>query len=191
MREVWILWVGQSLVCPETIARSELILVENFDPDYLVYEQAAALQRAGYARKVLIPVHVSTKPGQPDKRPYVMSRGLAELMSKLVMIREPTILPFQTNEPISLNAALQLRDYLLNEQLQSVIVVTPMFRSMRSDLVYQAVLVPAGIRVYCVPAAGLETPKNWTKSWHDIQEVTEQFLKLLFYRFYVLRHRLA
>jgi hypothetical protein len=72
-----------------------------------------------------------------------------------------------------------------------VIVVTPMFRSMRSDLVYQAVLVPAGIRVYCVPAAGLETPKNWTKSWHDIQEVTEQFLKLLFYRFYVLRHRLA
>jgi hypothetical protein len=190
-REGWVLWVGQSLVCPETIGHSDLILVENFDPDSLVYERAAALHHAGFATRVLIPIQVSNEPGQPDKRPYAMSKGLAQLMSRLVRIHEPKILPIQAIEPISLNAAYQLRDYLTREHLRSVIVVTPIFRSMRSYLVYQAVLAPAGIRVYCVPASGLEASENWTKSWHDIQEVTEQFLKLLFYRFYVLQTQLV
>jgi hypothetical protein len=190
-REVWTLWLGQSLVCPETMARSELILVENFDPDYLVYARAAELQLAGFATRVLITLPVSTQAGQLDKRPYAMSKGLAELLSGLVQIDRPTFLPIQTIEPISLNAAYQLRDYLLQANLRSVIVVTPVFRSQRSALVYQAVLAPAGIRVHCVPAAGWNTARNWTTSWHDIQEVAEQFLKLLLYRFYVLRHPLA
>ena len=29
-------------------------------------------------------------------------------------------------------------------------------------------------------------PDNWTSSWHGIQDVTEQFIKLQYYRFYVL-----
>jgi hypothetical protein len=191
MREVWVRWVGQSLVCPQTIGQSDLILVENFDPDYLVFQRTAELQHAGWATRVLIPIPVATDPGQPDKRPYVMSKGVAELMSKLARIHDPQIFPIRAIEPIRLNAAYQLRDHLTKEHLTSVIVVTPIFESMRSYLVYQAVLTLAGIRVYCVPVSGLETAENWTKSWHDIQEVVEQFLKLLFYRLYVLRNRLA
>jgi hypothetical protein len=189
--EVWALWVGQSLVCPQTIGKSDLILVENFDPDYLVFERAAELQHAGWATRVLVPVLVSNDSGQPDKRPYAMSKGLAELMAKLARMPDPQTVPIRVIEPIRLNAAYQLRDYLTKEHLMSVIVVAPIFESMRSYLVYQAVLTFAGIKVYCVPVSGLETAGNWTKSWHDIQEVAEQFLKLLFYRLYVLRNRLA
>lgn len=188
-RAVWILWVGQSLVCAETIRQSDLILIENFDPDYLVYERAAALRHAGFAARVLIPILVSPEPGQSEEGPYAMSKGLAELTSRLVGIDDPKILPIRAIEPISLNAAYQLRVYLTQEHLRSVIVVTPTFRSMRSYLVHQAVLAPVGITVHCVPDSRLETRENWTESWHDLAEITEQFLKLLFYRFYVLRNR--
>ena len=67
-----------------------------------------------------------------------------------------------------------------------VIVVTPAFRSRRSVLVYRTVLRPAGIEVHCVPVVGTYRPDNWTSSWHGIQDVTEQFIKLQYYRFYVL-----
>jgi hypothetical protein len=189
MRPVWILWVGQSLVCAETIGQSDLIVVENFDPDYLVYERAAAIHHAGFAARVLIPIHVSPEPGPLDAGPYAMAEGLAELTSRLVGIDDPEILPIRAIEPISLNAAYQLRDYLTREHLRSVIVVSPTFRSMRSYLVHQAVLAPVGITVHCVPDSRLETRENWTESWHDLEEITQQFLKLLFYRFYVLPNR--
>jgi hypothetical protein len=44
-------------VCPEEIAPSDIILVENFEPDYLVFKRAAALQLAGVASRafVLVP----------------------------------------------------------------------------------------------------------------------------------------
>jgi hypothetical protein len=42
-----------------------------------------------------------------------------------------------------------------------------------------------------VPVLGEKTAKNWTKTWHGIQDVTEQWLKLQYYRFYVLWGRLA
>jgi uncharacterized SAM-binding protein YcdF (DUF218 family) len=190
-RGVWILRIGQSLVCPEEIGQSDLILVENFDTDYLVFERAAELYKAGFASRVLIPTQVSANPDKPDKRPDTVSRGITELMSRLARIEDPEIIPIRAIEPISLNAAYQIRDFLTKEHLRSVIVVTSGYRSKRSYLVYHAVLPPAGIKVYCTPVFGLNTPANWTKTWHDIQEVTEQFLKLQFYRIYVLQNRSA
>jgi hypothetical protein len=190
-RGVWILRIGRSLVCPEGVGQSDLILVENFDPDYLVFERAAELYNAGFASRILVPIQVSPDPEKPDKRPYAVSRGITEMMSQLARIREPEIIPIRAIEPISLNAAYQIRDFLTKEHLRSVIVVTPGFRSERSYLVYHMVLAPAGIKVYCMPVFGLETPENWTKTWHNIQEVIEQFLKLLYYRFYVLWNRSA
>jgi hypothetical protein len=62
-----------------------------------------------------------------------------------------------------------------------MLVVTLGFRSQRSSLVYHAVLGPAGITVSCVPLFGEKTPKNWTQTWHGIQDVTEQWLKLQHY----------
>ena len=104
---------------------------------------------------------------------------------------EPEFIPIQEIEPISLNAAYQIRDFLTKVHLRSVIVVTDGFRSKRSALVYHAVLDPAGINVSCIPVFGQRTPKNWTETWHGIQEVAKQLLKLQYYRFYVLWARSA
>jgi hypothetical protein len=52
----WTLRIGQNLMCPEEIAPSDIILVENFEPDYLVFKRAAAFQLAGVASRVFVPV---------------------------------------------------------------------------------------------------------------------------------------
>jgi hypothetical protein len=176
--------VGRSLVCTEEIAPSDAILVENFDPSYLLFERAAALQQAGLSPRVIVPAQAS-EPGWERANP--VSSGIAELMSRLARVRNPEIIPIREIEPYSLNAAYQLRDFLAREHLRSISVIAPALRSRRAAIVYHAVLGPAGIRVYCVPVFGGHTPENWTTTWHGIQAVTEQFVKLQFYQLYVLR----
>jgi len=183
----WTEQVSRSLVCERSVGRSELAVVENFDPNYLLFERAAALLKAGFASRVLVPTPVWGEPAKPNP----VSQGIAEVMARVARLQEMELIPIRTIEPISLNAALQIRDFLTKAQLRSVIVVTPGFRSQRSLRVYQTVLAPAGIKVYCVPVFGERTAKNWTKTWHGIQDVTEQWLKLQYYRFYVLWGRLA
>jgi hypothetical protein len=178
----WSLWVGQSLVCAEEIRPSDILLVENFDPSYLVFERAAALRKAGWAPRVLVPTEASPDSGRVNR----VSQGIVELMARVARLPDPEILPIRILEPISLNAAYQVRDFLTTEHLRSVIVVTDGFRSKRSSLIYHAVLDAAGIQVSCVPVFGQRTPRNWSKTWHGLQEVTEQFIKLQYYRFYVL-----
>ena len=181
-REFWMLKIGQSLVCTEEMSPSDVILVENFDPRYLVFERAAALHKAGLAVRVLVPTDASRAP----ERANPVSQGIAELMARGARLHNAEILPIRIFEPVSLNAAYQIRDFLIKEHLRSVIVVTDGFRSKRSALVYHVVLDPAGIKVGCMPVFGERTPKNWTATWHGIEDVTEQFLKLQYYRFYVL-----
>ena len=72
----------------------------------------------------------------------------------------------------------QLRGFLVTEHLKSVLVVTPGFRSQRSSLVYHAVLGPASIAASCVPLFGEKTPKNWSQTWHGIQDIIKNWFKL-------------
>lgn len=174
--------LGQSLVCKEKMAPSDVILVDDFDADYLLFERAAQLQQQGLAPRVLVHALASHDP----ERPNALEQDIIELMAQMARLYRPEILPVQMIEPISLNAAYQIRDFLATTQPRSVLVVTPGFRSRRSFLVYQTVFAPAGIDVYCVPVFGTKTPQNWTTTWHGIQDVIEQFLKLQYYRFYVL-----
>jgi len=186
-RGFWTLRIGQSLVCTEEMSPSDVILVENFDPHYLVFERAAALHKAGLAVRIIVLTDASRDPERTDP----VSRGITELMARVARLQDPEILPIRIFEPVRLNAAYQVRDFLTKEHLRSVIVVTDGFCSQRSSLVYHAVLDPAGIKVGCVPVFGQKTTKNWTKTWHGIQDVIEQFLKLQYYRFYILWTRLA
>jgi hypothetical protein len=181
-REFWTMRIGQSLICTEQMGYSDIILVESIDPDYLLFERAAILHKAGFASRVLIPVQVAHE----SERANAVSIGIAELMTRVAQMQAPEIMPIRAIEPISLNAAYKIRDFLTKEHLRTVIVVTPGFRSKRSSLIYQAVLAPAGITVYCIPVFVGAAPENWSQTWHGIQEVTEQFLKLQFYRFHIL-----
>jgi hypothetical protein len=181
-RGFWVPTIGQSLVCEEAVGPSDVILVENFAPNYLLFERAAALQKGGFSARVLVLTQASRDPEVAN----TVSKGIAELMARLARIQNLEIIPIREIEPVSLNASYQIRDFLTKEHLRSVIVVTSGLRSRRSSLVYNAVLKPAGIRVYCTPVFGQHTPENWMDSWHGIEEVTRQFLKLEFYRLYVL-----
>ena len=51
---------------------------------------------------------------------------------------------------------------------------------------FKRVLGESGITVACVPVLRHTAPYSWAKTWHGIQGVTEQFIKLQSYRFYVL-----
>jgi hypothetical protein len=80
--------------------------------------------------------------------------------------------------------------FVEQERIRSVIVVS-LFRSRRSELVYGATLGRARITVSCEPVEGLQTVNTWTRSWHGVQNVAEQWAKLQYYRLYVLPFRLA
>jgi hypothetical protein len=181
-RRYWAPRVASSLVCTSETPHSDALLLENFDPDYLVFERAETLVRAGVASRVIVHVHASGEDGEPNG----VDRGIVELFAKIARLPQFEIVPIRQTEPISFNAAVQIRDALLEKQVRSVVVIAPGFRSRRSALVYRQVLTPAGIRVACDPVFGVYTPANWTETWHGIQGVIEHFTKLQYYRFWVL-----
>lgn len=188
---IWLAWVSRgflsvriakSLSCDERREHTQVLLLENFDPDYLVFERGTALYRAGVAPRIVVPV----QSGRKAEEPSAVSRGIANVMTEIAHMPNPELVPIDETEPVTLNAARQLREFLLRNQLTSVTVVAPGFRSRRSQMVYSWVFEPAGITVNCVPVFGPKTPQNWTDSWHGIQEVVLQFWKLQYYRFWVL-----
>jgi hypothetical protein len=181
-RGFWVPAIGRSLACTEDVRKSDIIVVENFDPTYLLFERAAALQRAGLSARVAVPVDTSPETQVAN----MISAGIAELMARVARVQNVEIIRIYETEPVTLNATYQIRDFLTTEHLRSVTVVTPGFRSRRSSLVYHAALERAGIRVSCVPVFGFHTRENWMDSWHGRQDVIQQFLKLQYYRFYVL-----
>ena len=93
-------------------------------------------------------------------------------------------MPVRAPEPIRLNIAMMIRDFLAKEKLRSMIIVTAGFRSKRSLLIYEA--VAPGVKVSCIPVFVRAHRDTWAISWHGVEEVTAQFFKLQFYRFYVL-----
>jgi hypothetical protein len=177
----WMPAMGRSLVCTGPAGQADAILIENFDPDYLLFERAQALHQAGSTSRVFVPAAADFD-GEPSK----VKIGFIEVMTRVARLDPPEIIPIHEVEPISLNAAKQIRAVLTREHIRSVMVLSPGLRSRRSLLVYHAVLGRAGIDVSCVPVFGQNTPENWPGTWHGIQEVTEQLLKLQYYRFYVL-----
>jgi len=180
-RGLWGPQIARSLLCTEDLSSSDAILIENFDPGYPLFQSAAALQQKGLAPRIFVPVEALLDTGAEN--PF--ARGLADLMAQYARLQDWKAIPFKEIEPISLNAAAQIRDELLADHIRSVIVVTPGSRSRRSALVYRTVLGGAGIRVHCHPVY-LKPPERWADTWHGMQDIAQQFLKLQYYRFYIL-----
>ena len=168
--------------CQEHLTPADTILIGNFDQDYLLFERAAALHNARYGSRVLVPTSSSEDPEAPT-----LEKAIADVMIRIAHLTSAETIPVrQQLEPISLNVAHQIRNYLRAEHIRSVLLVTSGFRARRAALIYKAILGEAGVAVSCVPVFGTTTPENWTRTWHGIQEVALQFLKLHYYRIYVL-----
>ena len=174
--------IADSLICDSSSAPSDAILVENFDHSYLVFETAARLRHAGVAPRVVVPVATYKDSSEVSG----VSLGVTRLMADMSHIGAIEVVPVREVEPISLNAAGDVRRFMEDERINSVVVVSPLFRSRRSALVYGATLGTRGIAVRCEPAQDSSDRETWTGSWHGMQNVAEQWLKLQYYRLYVL-----
>lgn len=180
-RSIWLRGIGHSLTCAEQSTRTDAILIDNFDWDYLLFEQAARMQRAGLSTRVIVPVRATTAASGTT-----VEEGIVEVMARSAHLQNVEPVDVYQSEPISLSVANQIRSFFTKEGIKSVALVTPGFRSVRSVLIYQTTLRGTDITVFCVPVFGSRTPDDWTGSWHGIQEVVLQFAKLQYYRFYVL-----
>jgi hypothetical protein len=178
----WTVAIGRSLVCEASLAPSDAILVETFDVDYLLFQRARDLRNAGFGARVLVPV--STDPGTSN--PNAVALGIADVMARVSRIGPIEIIPVREVEPITVNVLRDAQSFLDRERIRSLIVVTPLFRSRRSELVYAATLGRAGVTLHYQPVQGSRGVKTWTRSWHGMQEVMEQWLKLQYYRLFVL-----
>jgi len=183
----WTQAIARSLVCDHTATKSDAILVENFDPGYLPFERARELREAGLAMRVLVPVPVNSRTSDISN----VESKTTELLASLARLGTFDVVPFREAEPISLNAARDIQRFLESEHIRSVIVVSPLFRSRRSLLVYEATLGQAGIAVRCEPAGSTYDRAHWTETWHGLEDAAEQWLKLQYYRVYVLPFRLG
>jgi hypothetical protein len=177
-RGVWLEWISRSLVCVSGGASGQAIVLDYFDSDIGVFARGAQLQRGAGSIRALIPVTFSDEPFG-EAAAMEVARALARVsgLSNWQTIAVPA------SEPISLNVAYSVRDFLLSENITSVTLISPEFRSRRSDLIYRAVLEERDISVACLPTFRTE---KWTSRWHGIQDVTLQFMKLQYYRFWVL-----
>lgn len=181
----WTAAIGESLVCDANVTKSDAIVVDNVDGQYLPFEQAMALRRAGLASRVLVPVWKDEHTRQPN----AVALGITEVLASVAHLGPYELVPTLQREPISLNVARDVLAFVRSERIASVIVVSPLFRSRRSALVYSAILGPAGVHVSCAPLPRAVDGSEWTTTWHGVQEVAEQWLKLRYYRLYVLPFR--
>src|SRR5688572_30095258 len=133
-RPFWTVRLAQGLVCTEHAPNSDALLLENFDQDYLVFERAEVLRRSGLASRVLVPITASD-----GLKPNTVDAETAGVMARVAHLPAFEPIPIQLKEPISLNAAYQIRDFLLRKNVRSVVVVVPGFRSRGSTLVYRTV----------------------------------------------------
>ncbi len=179
----WAPAIGWSLACSGEASASDVILVENLEHGYLLFERAAELQQRGYGPRVLVLVHASNVASREFER---VPEGFASVMTEVSRLEDPELVPFKEAEPITLSAAHQVADVLRGSGVRSVLVVSAGFRSWRTHLSYRKALEPLGIEVHCAPVWGTQRPENWTQTWHGVQEVLLQGAKLLYYRAVVL-----
>jgi hypothetical protein len=174
-------WVATSLVCKEEIGPVDALLIEDFDHEYLLYERARLLGNAGTSSRVLVHVR-SDSPGTAN----AVAKGFVGVMTQIARLQDVEIVPVHEVEPITLNVASQMRTFLKKENIRSIALVTSGFRSKRSSLIYDQVMTDTGIDVHCVPVFARGGLRDWTETWHGIQNVAEQFSKLQYYRLFVL-----
>jgi hypothetical protein len=176
----WFVAIGRALICDES-ANGGTIVIDNLNYEYWSFRESADLQRRGLASTVLVTA-IANQEGEVATAAMEVTNAFA----RVARLSQWEIIPIREKEPISLNAAYQVRDFLLRRHITSVTLVSPALRSRRSDLIYRSVLGERGVATSCVPVPGTTTPDNWTRTWHGIQDVSLQFLKLQYYRLWMM-----
>jgi hypothetical protein len=178
---LWTRWLGESLVCQKEVRPADAILLDNLEMDYYLFPEARTLKRSGVSARVLVPTIAFLDLNGPS-----MSKDFVEVMARIARLGDVETIPVWEVEPISLNVAEQVGDFIKANHIESVMLVTPGFRSLRSYWTYDRVFKRQGVSLSCVPVFGPRTPANWSHTWHGVQEILLQFVKLQYYRLWIL-----
>lgn len=177
--------IAASLVCGEEAVTSDAILIENLEPEYLLFERSTQLLREGLASRVFVTVPASWNSPQPN----LVTVEVVRVNARVAQLPAPEIITVQPVEPISLSVAQQVRDYFVAQNIRSVLIVSTGFRSRRTTELHRKVFGDAGIRSSCVPVVDPRSIVGWARTWHGVQGVALEFIKLQYYRFYVMPFR--
>jgi len=96
--------VAESLVCDRSVVPSDAILGATFRSR--LGRKARNLRTSGIAERVLVPL-ATDRP-----QPATVALGVADLMARLSRLGALEIVPVGEVEPISLNAARDIRDFM-------------------------------------------------------------------------------
>lgn len=118
-RQWWNPGLGFALVCDSQFERPDLILIDNLDSNYLLLEKAAELKEKVVGEKVLIPVSASAR---NCEKPNLVTHEIAKIMIRVAGIETAEIIPIKQEEPITLNAARQVGDFLKGTNVKTILV---------------------------------------------------------------------
>jgi hypothetical protein len=180
-RRVWVPAIAQRLLCTEGNVTADALVLDNLDANYAIFKRAAQIQQAGKINRVFVSA-VLEGPDDIDAR-------VVDLMARVSGLHRWEVIATDETEPVALHAAMRVRRVLARENIRSIMLVSPGFRSRRTFLAYRSVLDGAAIGLECVPVIEEYRTVSWTGTWHGIQEVVLQLLKLEYYRLYVLPKR--
>lgn len=189
--KVWLTAMAVSLVHEDALEPADLILVEMAVlPAPGAIDYAASLYHRGYAPRIAVTRYVRSErlddagvevPRSLDKllQIYWADAGLDGSVVESV--------PIEVIDPVTLNSARQVAEYCRAHHVARVILVTSRFHSRRSTLSYARYMAPLGIEVRSRPPQGGLRPDNWWRTKDGILVVTQEYVKLLYYRAFVLR----
>jgi hypothetical protein len=177
----WSDMVRNALICADEGGGGETMVLDSLDLGYDLFKEAASIQSNGTAAQVFVPLVVSG-----DAESDMVAREVATTFARMARLARWEFILVPEVEPISLNAAHGVRERLQRDGIVSVTVLSPAYRSRRTELIYRRVLDGRGILLRCRPSVGRNETRSWTETWHGIQEIVLQFTKLQYYRFWVL-----
>ena len=90
--------LAESLVYQGTVSKSDAVIIENFDSNYLLFEETAKLVKAGQVGRVYVPVPFNRDRTGPNR----VDQEFAEVMCRLSRIEGGCeLIPFAEIEPDS------------------------------------------------------------------------------------------
>jgi len=110
--------IGESLVIHVGSEHCDAVLIENFDPNYLLFEESRKLLNSGMDAGVFVPVPYNRGKSGPNR----VSAETVSVMAEVSRIGDYRTINIPETEPIRYNAALAIGGHLQSLRIGSVML---------------------------------------------------------------------
>jgi hypothetical protein len=95
-------------------------------------------------------------------------------------------LPIQPKDPVTFNLAKQVFENLKDKKYRKIILISESYHSYRSKLAFEKVFQNSGTEISTIPAEMGITKENWWESDTGLSTTFSEFIKLIYYKLFVL-----